>query len=106
MRGLPSGFTQVLINGRSAPGGEADGAFFVDRLPAELVERIEIVRAHRAAQPSEGVAGTLNVVIQESVSFDSGLAQSALLINAAGGIRPSPALPLAGHNGRHSAIWQ
>src|SRR3546814_18823665 len=58
MRGLPSGFTQVLINGRRAPGGEADGAFFVDRLPAELVERIEIVRAPRADQPSEGVAGT------------------------------------------------
>src|SRR3546814_8252959 len=57
MRGLPSGFTQVLINGRRAPGGEADRSFFVDRLPAELVERIEIVRAPRADQPSEGVAG-------------------------------------------------
>src|SRR3546814_17778084 len=67
MRGLPSGFTQVLINGRRAPGGEADGAFFVDRLPAEPVERIEIVRAPRADQPSEGVAGTLNAATQESV---------------------------------------
>lgn len=69
LRGLPPGFTQVLINGRRAPGAEADGSFFVDRLPAELVERIEIVRAPRADQPSEGVAGTLNVVTKESVSF-------------------------------------
>src|SRR3546814_8634669 len=65
MLGLPSGFTQVLINGRRAPAGEADGAFFVDRLPSELVERIEIVRAPRADQPSEGVAGTLNVIRSE-----------------------------------------
>src|SRR3546814_66011 len=39
MRGLPSGFTQVLINGRRAPGGEADRSFFVDRLPAEQIGR-------------------------------------------------------------------
>src|SRR3546814_6438524 len=68
MRGLPSGFTQVLINGRRAPGGEADGAFFVDRLPAELVERIEIVRAPRDHLPAAGAGGNLNVATKESVS--------------------------------------
>jgi outer membrane receptor for ferrienterochelin and colicins len=41
-RGLPGGYTQVLINGRRAPGGQADRSFFVDRIPAELIERIEI----------------------------------------------------------------
>ncbi|MDB5686926.1 MAG: hypothetical protein JWR77_1515, partial [Rhizorhabdus sp.] len=70
MRGLPPGFTQVLINGRRAPGGESDRSFFVDRIPAELVERIEIVRSPRADQPSEGVAGTLNVITKESKAFD------------------------------------
>ena len=48
MRGLPPGYTNVLINGRRAPGGEDDGSFFVDRIPAELVERIEIIRSPRA----------------------------------------------------------
>ena len=105
MRGLPAGFTQVLINGRRAPGAEADGSFFVDRLPAELVERIEIVRAPRADQPSEGIAGTLNVVTKESVSFSGGFAKAGLLINEDGGVRPTAALAYAGNVGSASSIW-
>jgi len=99
MRGLPPGFTQVLINGRRAPGGESDRSFFVDRIPAELVERIEIVRAPRADQPSEGIAGTLNVVTKESATFEGGFAKGGLLINEDGGVRPSGALAYAGKLG-------
>jgi outer membrane receptor protein involved in Fe transport len=91
MRGLPPGFTQVLINGRRAPGGESDRSFFVDRIPAELVERIEIVRAPRADQPSEGVAGTLNVITKRSDAFDGGFLKAGMLINEDGGVRPSVA---------------
>ena len=105
MRGLPSGFTQVLINDRRAPGGEADGAFFVDRLPAELVERIEIVRAPRADQPSEGIAGTLNVVTKESVTFEGGFIKGGMLINQDGGVRPSAALAYAGNISDATSIW-
>ena len=105
MRGLPSGFTQILINGRRTPGGEADGAFFVDRLPAELVERIEIVRAPRADQPSEGIAGTLNVVTKESVTFEGGFLKGGLLINQDGGVRPSAALAYAGNISDATSIW-
>ncbi|HEY0044670.1 MAG TPA: TonB-dependent receptor [Allosphingosinicella sp.] len=104
MRGLPPGFTQVLINGRRAPGGEADRSFFVDRIPAELVERIEIVRAPRADQPSEGVAGTLNIVTKESASFDGGFAKLGALINKDGGVRPSGALAYAGNAG-DTSFW-
>jgi outer membrane receptor protein involved in Fe transport len=105
MRGLPSGFTQVLINGRRTPGGEADGSFFVDRLPAELVERIEIVRAPRADQPSEGVAGTLNVITKESVTLEGGFAKAGALINEDGGVRPSAALAYAGRLGEATSFW-
>lgn len=105
MRGLPPGFTQVLINGRRAPGAEADGSFFVDRLPAELVERIEIVRAPRADQPSEGIAGTLNVVTKESVSFEGGFLKGGLLINEDGGVRPSAAVAYAGRLGAATSLW-
>lgn len=91
LRGLPPGFTQVLINGRRAPGGESDRSFFVDRIPAELVERIEIVRAPRADQPSEGVAGTLNIITKESTAFDGGFLKGGALINEDGGVRPSVA---------------
>lgn len=105
LRGLPPGFTQVLINGRRAPGAEADGSFFVDRLPAELVERIEIVRAPRADQPSEGVAGTLNVVTKESVSFQGGFVKGGALINEDGGVRPSGAIAYAGKLGEATSFW-
>lgn len=105
MRGLPPGFTQVLINGRRAPGAEADGAFFVDRLPAELVERIEIVRAPRADQPSEGIAGTLNVVTKESVSFEGGFVKGGALINEDGKVRPSAAVAYAGKLSDSTSIW-
>lgn len=95
MRGLPPGYTQVLINGRRPPGGEADRSFFVDRIPAELVERVEIVRAPRADQPSEGVAGTLNVVTKESEAFEGGFAKAGALINKDGKVRPSFAVAYA-----------
>ena len=105
MRGLPAGFTQVLINGRRAPGSGADRSFFVDRLPAELVERIEIVRAPRADQPSDGVAGTLNVITKESAAFEGGFAKTGALINEDGKVRPSGAIAYAGELGEATSFW-
>jgi outer membrane receptor protein involved in Fe transport len=105
-RGLPGGFTNVLINGRRAPGGSADGSFFVDRLPAELVERIEIVRAPRPDQPSDGIAGTLNVVTKEATSFEGGFAKLGGLLNTRDGVvRPSAALAYAGKIGSATDYW-
>ena len=105
-RGLPPGYTQVLINGRRAPGGESDGSFFVDRIPAELVERIEIVRSPRADQPSEGTAGTLNIITKESASFEGGFLKAGALINTRdGGTRPSFAGAFAGHLDEATDFW-
>ncbi|HEY9234172.1 MULTISPECIES: TonB-dependent receptor plug domain-containing protein [Phenylobacterium] len=96
MRGLPPGYTQVLINGRRAPGGEADRSFFVDRIPAELVERIEIIRSPRADQPSDGMAGSLNVVLKEGANLEGGFVKLGALINEDGKARPSAAIAYAG----------
>ncbi|MFA6112882.1 MAG: TonB-dependent receptor [Sphingomonas sp.] len=104
-RGLPPGYTQVLINGRRAPGGEADRSFFVDRIPAELVEKIEIVRSPRADQPSEGVAGTLNIVTKEAATFNGGFAKVGALINKDGKARPSLAAAYAGTLGDRTSYW-
>lgn len=104
-RGLPPGYTQVLINGRRAPGGEADRSFFVDRIPAELVEKIEIVRSPRADQPSEGVAGTLNIVTKEAATFEGGFAKVGALINRDGKVRPSIAGAAAGRIGDSTTFW-
>ena len=105
LRGLPPGFTQVLINGRRAPGAEADRSFFVDRIPAELVERIEIVRAPRADQPSDGIAGSLNIVTKAPATFKGGFVKGGMLINEDGGVRPSGAVAWAGKLSDTTSLW-
>lgn len=70
LRGLGAQYTQVLINGRPVPGQSANGSFFVDRVPAELVERIEIVRSPSVDVTGEGVAGALNIVLKDGEDLE------------------------------------
>lgn len=81
MRGLEPAYTEILINGRKIPGQDADRSFFVDRIPSELVERIEIIRAPSADMSGEGVAGSLNIVLKEGAQLEGILARfSATLL--------------------------
>lgn len=70
LRGLGSQYTQILINGRKVPGQQANGSFFVDRIPAELVDRIEIIRSPSADLTGEGTGGTLNIILKEGADLD------------------------------------
>ncbi len=70
LRGLESAYTQVLINGKRVPGAGDDRSFFVDRIPAELVERIEILRSTSANRSGDAIAGALNIVLREAYAFD------------------------------------
>jgi outer membrane receptor protein involved in Fe transport len=72
LRGLDPGYTQILINGERVPGAGADRSFFVDRIPAELIERIEIVRSPSANRSGDAVAGALNIVLRDAYSLDGG----------------------------------
>lgn len=72
LRGLDSAYTQILINGEQVPGANADRSFFVDRIPAELIERIEIVRSPSANRSGDAVAGALNIVLRDGQSLDGG----------------------------------
>ncbi|WP_169729258.1 TonB-dependent receptor plug domain-containing protein [Solimonas soli] len=104
MRGLPPGYTQILINGRRAPGGESDRSFFVDRIPAELVERIEIVRSPGADQPGDGIGGTLNIVLKEGADLEGGFIKGGALLNEDGKLRPAAALAYAGSS-ESTSYW-
>ena len=57
MRGLGSGYTQILIDGERAPRG-----FSTDDIAPEQVERIEILRAPTAETGARAIAGTINIV--------------------------------------------
>lgn len=72
LRGLGEGFTQILINGRTIPGAGNNRSVLVDRIPAELVERLEIIRSPGADIDSQGVGGTINIVLKKGASLPPG----------------------------------
>ena len=72
LRGLDPGYTQILINGERVPGPDADRSFFLDRIPAELIERVEIVRSSSARRTGDAVAGTINIVLRDAFTLDGG----------------------------------
>ena len=72
LRGLDPGYTQILINGERVPGAGVDRSFFVDRIPAELIQRVEIVRSPSANRSGDAVAGALNIVLRDSQALEGG----------------------------------
>ncbi|PMB40297.1 hypothetical protein CEN40_22495 [Fischerella thermalis CCMEE 5205] len=64
--GLPKEYTQILINGQRFPDGGENREFKVDRIPVSLVERIEIISNPTAIQNSQGVAGTVNIILKKA----------------------------------------
>lgn len=60
MRGLGSGYTQILLDGERVQGGLS-----LDSIDPEMVERIEILRAPTAETGARAVAGTINIITRE-----------------------------------------
>ncbi|WP_277833694.1 TonB-dependent receptor plug domain-containing protein [Thauera mechernichensis] len=65
MRGMDKGYTQILIDGEAVASGTKERQIQVDRIPLDMVERIEVIRAPSADMPSEGMMGTINIVLRE-----------------------------------------
>ena len=80
MRGLDPGYTQILINGERIPGGEANRSFFVDRIPAELIDRVEVVRSSSANRSGDALAGTINIVLRDALALDGGYIRAGALL--------------------------
>lgn len=89
LRGLDPGYTQILINGKKVPGAGNDRSFFVDRIPAELVERIEIIRSTSANRSGDAVAGALNIVLRDAYQFDGKYVRLGALRFDDGEIKPT-----------------
>ncbi|MGH8177760.1 MAG: TonB-dependent receptor plug domain-containing protein [Steroidobacter sp.] len=75
LRGIGAGYTQVLIDGRRVTGSGNDNTVLVDRIPAELVDRIEIIRSPTSDMDSQGIGGTLNVILKEGAAFEGGISR-------------------------------
>lgn len=96
LRGLDPGYTQILINGEKVPGSNADRSFFLDRIPAELIKQVEIVRSSSARRTGDAVAGTLNIVLRDALAMDGGYVRGGALFFDDGKIKPAGGLYYGG----------
>ena len=62
MRGLGSGYTQILLNGEPSPPG-----FSLDSISPDMIERIEIKRAATAEYSTQSIAGGINIVLKRAI---------------------------------------
>ncbi|WP_230461227.1 TonB-dependent receptor plug domain-containing protein [Sphingobium sp. CAP-1] len=89
MRGLPPGYTQILINGERVPGSSADRSFFMDRIPAELIDSVEIVRSSSARRTGDAIAGTLNINLRDGYELNGGYVRAGGLVYDDNELEPS-----------------
>lgn len=78
LRGLGNGYTQILINGKAVPSASDDRAFFVDRIPAEIVDRIQIIRSPSADLSGAGIGGVINIILKEGQALNGGSARAGI----------------------------
>jgi outer membrane receptor protein involved in Fe transport len=108
LRGLGAGFTQVLVNGRPVPGSGNDRTVFVDRIPAEIIDRIEIIRSPTADIDSQGIGGTINIILKDGTSLPPGLIARAALLYFPDGkdvFKGSGAVSWSGRNKPETVAW-
>lgn len=100
MRGLGNGYTQILVNGRAVPGIGNDRSVAVDRIPAEIIDRIEIVRSPSADFDSQGVGGTINIILKDGATLPPGVIVRVgeTWDKKTGRFRPNAAVSWSGRN--------
>jgi iron complex outermembrane recepter protein len=96
LRGLEPGYTQILINGEKVPGSNADRSFFLDRIPAELIKQVEIIRSSSARRTGDAVAGTLNIVLRDGYQLEGGYVRMGVLRFDDAEVKPSLGLVYGG----------
>ena len=98
-RGLGLGGDQVLINGRRITGKENEGNSQLSRIPANQVERIEIIRGTSGELDVRGATQIINIVLLE-VQSRSSLAYEVNTDHYHDGeIKPGLKLSLSGQTG-------
>jgi outer membrane receptor protein involved in Fe transport len=89
LRGLAPGYTQILVNGKKVPGAGDDRSFWVDRIPAELVDRIEILRSNSANRSGDAVAGAINIVLRDAWAFEGSYLRAGVMHYDDGEVQPT-----------------
>jgi outer membrane receptor for ferrienterochelin and colicins len=81
MNGLEGAYTQILIDGRPIYTS-LQGVYGLEQIPANMIERVEVVRSGGSAlYGSSAVAGTVNVITKEPTENSHYLATNQSFIN-------------------------
>ncbi|RJG19200.1 TonB-dependent receptor plug domain-containing protein [Massilia cavernae] len=97
MRGLGSGYTQILLNGERPPVG-----FSIDSLSPDSIETIEVIRAASAEYSTQSIAGTVNIILKKSVKATAQREFKAGLMAGNGNIQPNASLTMSDRVGKFS----
>ena len=65
VRGLPSEYTQVTLNGDALPNSTDGRSVDFNTLPAEIFKRVEVLKAPKASSTEGGIGGSVNLVTKK-----------------------------------------
>jgi outer membrane receptor protein involved in Fe transport len=99
MRGLGSGYTQILVNGERMPPG-----FLLEALSPDAIEKIEVIRAATAEYSTDAIAGTINIVLRKKVGKQGGKNAGELKLSGGGGPGSSAQGLTLGKSGKQEAL--
>jgi outer membrane receptor for ferrienterochelin and colicins len=86
MNGMEGPYSQILINGRAIFSGLA-GVYGLELIPANMLERIEVVRGGGSAlYGSNAIAGTINLILRDPISnsYEFGINSNAVGVGVKG----------------------
>ncbi|MCU0953227.1 MAG: hypothetical protein MUC37_01150 [Hyphomicrobium sp.] len=69
---ISAGDALKRVPGVSMTGGGNDRVFAVDRIPAELIDSVEIIRSPSADVSSEQIAGAANIKLKQAGTIQGG----------------------------------
>jgi outer membrane receptor for ferrienterochelin and colicin len=71
LRGLGSGYTQVLINGKNSGISGNNRETVLDQIPASAIDYIEIITNPSAEYQGDGINGIVNIVLKKGNANDT-----------------------------------
>lgn len=92
MNGLDGPYSQILVNGRAIFSGLAS-VYGLELMPANMIDRVEIVRGGGSAlYGSNAIAGTVNVITREPVNNQYELSVNSAMIGVGNNAQPENSL--------------
>jgi outer membrane receptor for ferrienterochelin and colicins len=91
MNGMEGPYSQILINGRAIFSGLA-GVYGLELIPANMLERIEVVRGGGSAlYGSNAIAGTINLILKDPINntYEFGASSNFVGVGLENSIKPS-----------------